>query len=86
MPEGWEAIAALGSVPVQEFDTAPVPDRAVAQSVLDAYLANLPLARTHINDGYILSLGGTVPALPAADGSATPEMASSAPVPAEAAP
>ena len=86
MPDGWKAIAELGSVPVQEFDTAPVPDRAVAQSVLDAYLANLPLARTHINDGYILSLGGTVPALPAADGATTPEMASSAPVPAEAAP
>lgn len=86
MPAGWDAIAKLGSVPVQDFDTAPVPDRAVAQSVLDAYLANLPLARTHINDGYILSLGGTVPPLPETGGAAPAEMASSPAVPGGAAP
>ncbi|MFT0861171.1 glycoside hydrolase family 5 protein [Ancylobacter sp. G4_0304] len=60
-PDGWDAIAAFGSAPREQWDAMAKPSREEVASTLDAYLANARFARTRINRGYVQSLGMKVP-------------------------
>lgn len=60
-PEGWDAIAAFGSVPRSAWAGMPKPSREEVKATLDAYLENARFAKTRINRGYVESLGLKVP-------------------------
>lgn len=60
-PPGWDAIAKVGSTRPESWPTLAMPSREAAAATLEAYLDNLPLARTRINRGYVESLAGVIP-------------------------
>ena len=55
-PAGWDLIAKAGSA-----GTDPLPPRAQAQAILDAYLQAARFRNVHINGSYLNSLGLTAP-------------------------
>ena len=60
-PEGWDAIAAFGSVPRAQWDSMPKPSREAVAATLAAYIENAKFANTTVNRGYVASLGLKAP-------------------------
>jgi endoglucanase len=55
-PQGWDRVAEVGSA-----DSAAMPSREQAQTILDAYLEAAKLKNGRVNGGYLKSLGLVVP-------------------------
>lgn len=60
-PEGWDAIAAFGSVPRAQWDGMAKPAREAVAATLAAYIENAKFANTTVNRGYVASLGLEAP-------------------------
>ena len=60
-PEGWDLIAAAGSVEPGTLDSGSLPSRDRAQAILDAYLEAAKFGNGHVNTGYLASLGLVAP-------------------------
>jgi len=60
-PQDWDLIAAAGSIDPKELGFRPLPPRETALQILDAYLEAAKFQNSHINTGYIESLGLAVP-------------------------
>jgi GNAT superfamily N-acetyltransferase len=60
-PQGWEMIAAAGSVDPKALDVRTLPPRAQALKILDAYLQAIKFQNCRINAGYLESLGLAAP-------------------------
>ncbi|MGA0561048.1 glycoside hydrolase family 5 protein [Ancylobacter sp. VNQ12] len=60
-PEGWDAIAAFGSVPRAQWDGMAKPSREAVAATLAAYIENAKFANTTVNRGYVASLGLEAP-------------------------
>jgi GNAT superfamily N-acetyltransferase len=60
-PQGWDLIAAAGSVDPKALDPSALPPRAQAQQILNAYLDAIKFHNCRINASYIESLGLAVP-------------------------
>ncbi len=60
-PEGWDAIAAFGSVPRSQWDSMKKPPREAVVKTLRAYIENAKFANATVNRGYVASLGLRAP-------------------------
>jgi endoglucanase len=60
-PEGWDLIAEVGSRDITALNATPLPPRAQAKAILDAYLEAAKLKNDQINAGYLKSLGLLAP-------------------------
>ena len=60
-PEGWDAIAAFGSVPRSQWDGMKKPPREAVVKTLRAYIENAKFANATVNRGYVASLGLSAP-------------------------
>ena len=60
-PEGWDAIAAFGSVPRAQWDSMEKPPREQVVATLRAYIEAAKFANTRVNRGYVASLGLQAP-------------------------
>jgi hypothetical protein len=60
-PEGWDLIAEAGSRDVSTLKATPLPPRAQAKAILDAYLDAAKFKNDRINAGYLKSLGLKAP-------------------------
>jgi hypothetical protein len=60
-PEGWDAIAAFGSVPRSQWDSMKKPPREEVVKTLRAYIENAKFANATVNRGYVASLGLRAP-------------------------
>ncbi|WP_029351148.1 glycoside hydrolase family 5 protein [Bosea sp. 117] len=60
-PEGWDAIAAFGSVPESDWASMPKPPREEVAKTLRAYIENARFANATVNRSYVASLGLKAP-------------------------
>jgi hypothetical protein len=60
-PAGWDLIAEVGSRDVTALKANPLPPRAQAKAILDAYLEAAKFKNDRVNTGYLKSLGLAAP-------------------------
>jgi len=60
-PPGWDLIAKAGSMDLSAVQPNSLPSREQARIILNAYLEAAKLHNTHVNAGYLTSLGLAVP-------------------------
>ncbi len=60
-PEGWDLIAEVGSRDITALNATPLPPRAQAKAILDAYLEAAKFKNDRVNGGYLKSLGLAAP-------------------------